>query len=108
MADWKFITNHAQVLLCIAHDQETRLREIAETCGITERAAHRIVADLEEGGYITRERIGRRNRYEFHPEVAMRHPRMGHAFVHDVRMGDLVAPLMAPGHSNGTGARGAE
>ena len=108
MADWKFITNHAQVLLCIAHDHETRLREIADTCGITERAAHRIVADLEEGGYITRERIGRRNRYEFHPEVAMRHPRMGHAFVHDVRMGDLVAPLMAPGHSNGTGAPGAE
>ena len=108
MADWKFITNHAQVLLCIAHDQETRLREIAEACGITERAAHRIVADLEEGGYISRERIGRRNRYEFHPEVAMRHPRMGHAFVHDVRMGDLVAPLMAPGHSNGAGKRGAK
>ena len=79
MADWKFITNHAQVLLCVAHDPEIRLREIAEACGITERAAHRIVADLEEAGYISRERIGRRNRYEFHPEVAMRHPRMGHA-----------------------------
>ncbi len=77
MADWKFITNHAQVLLCIAHDPEIRLREIAEACGITERAAHRIVADLEEAGYISRERIGRRNRYEFHPEVAMRHPADG-------------------------------
>jgi DNA-binding IclR family transcriptional regulator len=101
LADWKFITNHAQVLLCIARDQETRLREIAEACGITERAAHRIVADLEEAGYISRERIGRRNRYEFHPEVAMGHPRMGHALLHDVRMGDLVAPLMAPSPSNG-------
>ena len=79
MADWKFITNHAQVLLCVAHDPEIRLREIAEACGITERAAHRIIADLEEAGYISRERIGRRNRYEFHPEVAMRHPRIGHA-----------------------------
>ena len=82
MADWKFITNHAQVLLCVAHDPEIRLREIAEACGITERAAHRIVADLEEAGYISRERIGRRNRYEFHPEVAMRHPRMGLAARH--------------------------
>ena len=103
MADWKFITNHAQVLLCIAQDPQTRLREIAEACGITERAAHRIVADLEEAGYISRERIGRRNRYEFHAEVAMRHPRMGRALQHDIPMGDLVAPLLAPGHSNGAG-----
>ena len=102
MADWKFITNHAQVLLCVAHDSEIRLREIAEACGITERAAHRIVADLEEAGYISRERIGRRNRYEFHAEVAMRHPRMG--LVPDVRMGDLVAPLMPRSRSNGAGA----
>jgi DNA-binding IclR family transcriptional regulator len=104
VADWKFITNHAQVLLCIARDPQIRLREVAEACGITERAAHRIVADLEEAGYISRERIGRRNRYEFHPEVAMRHPRMEHALVRDIRMGDLIAPLMA---SNGAGVSGA-
>jgi DNA-binding IclR family transcriptional regulator len=107
MADWKFITNHAQVLLCIAHDPQIRLREIAEACGITERAAHRIVADLEQAGYISRERIGRRNRYEFHPEVAMRHPRLGHALLRDIRMGDLVAPLMAPSGSNGAGVAAA-
>jgi DNA-binding IclR family transcriptional regulator len=101
MADWKFITNHAQVLLCVAHDPEIRLREIAEACGITERAAHRIIADLEEAGYISRERVGRRNRYEFHPEAAMRHPRLGHALLRDIRMGELVAPLMAPGSPNG-------
>lgn len=95
MGDWKFITNHAQVLLCVAHDPEIRLREIGESCGITERAAHRIVADLEEAGYISRERVGRRNRYQFHPEVAMRHPRLGHALLRDIKMGDLVAPLMA-------------
>jgi DNA-binding IclR family transcriptional regulator len=107
VADWKFITNHAQVLLCVVHDPETRLREIAEECGITERAAHRIVADLEEAGYITRERIGRRNRYEFHPEVAMRHPRIGHALLRDIPMGDMVAPLMAQGRSNGSGEEAA-
>jgi hypothetical protein len=102
VADWKFITNHAQVLLCVAHDPEIRLREVAEACGITERAAHRIVADLEEAGYISRERIGRRNRYEFHAEIAMRHPPMW--LVPDIRMGDLIAPLMARSRSNGAGA----
>jgi DNA-binding IclR family transcriptional regulator len=107
LADWKFITNHAQVLLCVAHDPEIRLREIAESCSITERAAHRIIADLEEAGYITRERIGRRNRYQFHPEVAMRHPRLGHALLRDIRMGDLVAPLMDPDASNGARPAGA-
>ena len=106
MAEWKFITNHAQVLLCVAHDPEIRLREIAEACGITERAAHRIIADLEEAGYISRERMGRRNRYEFHPEVAMRHPRIGHALLRDITMGDLVAPLMRAGAERGPGRRG--
>lgn len=102
MADWKFITNHAQVLLCVANDPEIRLREIAEACGITERAAHRIIADLEEAGYISRERVGRRNRYEFHPEVAMRHPRIGQALLRDIPMGDMVAPLLVQGRFNGT------
>ena len=60
---WKFLTNHAQVLACIAHDPGVLLREISERVGITERAAHRIVTDLADGGYITRERNGRRNYY---------------------------------------------
>jgi predicted transcriptional regulator len=60
---WKFLTNHAQVLVCIAHDPGVLLREISERVGITERAAHRIVTELADGGYITRERSGRRNQY---------------------------------------------
>lgn len=60
---WKFLTNHAQVLACIAHDPGVLLREISERVGITERAAHRIVTELADGGYITRERDGRRNQY---------------------------------------------
>jgi DNA-binding IclR family transcriptional regulator len=107
VGDWKFITNHAQVLLCVAHDPEIRLREIAEACGITERAAHRIIADLEQAGYISRERVGRRNRYQFHPEAEMRHPRIGHARLRNIRISDLVAPLMAPGGANGAGPRDA-
>jgi hypothetical protein len=60
---WKFLTNHAAVLVCIAHDPGVLLREISDRVGITERAAHRIVAELADAGYITRERVGRRNRY---------------------------------------------
>jgi hypothetical protein len=60
---WTFLTNHAQVLVSIARDPGIRLRDIGERVGITERAAHRIVTELADAGYITRERNGRRNRY---------------------------------------------
>jgi predicted ArsR family transcriptional regulator len=65
-ATWSFLTNHAQVLICIARDPSTRLREIGETVGITERAAHRLVGELATAGYISRERESRRNRYTTH------------------------------------------
>ena len=63
---WSFLTNHGRVLLCIAHDPAIRLRDIGEQVGITERAAYRIVDDLVSGGYLSRERSGRRNRYTVH------------------------------------------
>ncbi len=71
---WTFLTNHAHVLLCITRDPGVRLRDVALSVGITERATQRIVADLVEGGYLTRERVGRRNQYEVHPELPFRHP----------------------------------
>jgi predicted transcriptional regulator len=71
---WSFLTNHTQVLLCIARDPQTRLRDIAEAVGITERAVQRIVADLMESGFVTRERVGRRSRYTLNRRARMRHP----------------------------------
>ena len=71
---WTFLTNHAQVLLCIANDSDIRLRDVAETVGITERAAQRIVTDLAEAGFLERERHGRRNRYLINRQTEMRHP----------------------------------
>ena len=59
---WSFLTNHARVLVCIAHDPGVRLRDIAERVGITERTAFGIVTDLADAGYIVKERDGRRNR----------------------------------------------
>jgi DNA-binding MarR family transcriptional regulator len=60
---WQFVTNHTQVLLCIARDPHVRLRDIAEYVGITVGSAQRILADLIEAGYVQRQREGRRNRY---------------------------------------------
>ena len=70
---WTFLTNHTQVLLCIARDGDVRTRDIAQMVGITERAAQRIVAELAEAGFISIERVGRRNRYAIDRESAMRH-----------------------------------
>jgi hypothetical protein len=64
MADWGFLTNHARVLLHIAHDPGARLRDIAATLGITERRAHGIITDLAEAGYVITHKDGRRNRYQ--------------------------------------------
>lgn len=71
---WTFLTHHAHVLLCLAMDPAARMRNVAEMVGITERAVQKIVADLEEGGYLTRSRNGRRNRYVLHPHQPLRHP----------------------------------
>lgn len=71
---WRFLSNHTQVLLCLHRDPTARFRDIAQTVGITERAAQRIVADLVESGYVESERVGRRNRYRVNTDMAMRHP----------------------------------
>jgi DNA-binding IclR family transcriptional regulator len=70
---WTFLTNHAQVLLCLAEDPDVRLRDVARRVGITERAAQRILAELVDTGYVRSARVGRRNRYTVDREHAMRH-----------------------------------
>jgi len=70
---WTFVTSHTQVLLCIARDPNARMRDVAASVGITERAAQRILADLVEAGYVRRTRVGRRNRYTIDETMMMRH-----------------------------------
>src|SRR6201981_1915914 len=73
-SSWTFLTNHAQVLLCIARDPGIRLRDIADRVGITERSAYGIVLDLAEAGYIVKEKSGRRNRYQIQAHLRLPEP----------------------------------
>jgi DNA-binding MarR family transcriptional regulator len=88
---WRFVTNHAHVLSCIAANPTARLRDIASTVGITERSAAQIMGDLAKAGYLTKTRDGRRNQYEVHGELPLRHPQHRHHTV-----GGLIAFLQAP------------
>src|SRR5712691_4509372 len=74
VANWTFLTNHARVLLCIAHDPGVRLRDIAASAGITERSAYGIVTDLAEAGYIVKQKNGRRNRYQIQAHLPLPEP----------------------------------
>ncbi len=76
--DWTFLTNHAHVLLAIASNPTLRLRDIAAIVGITERTIMGILSDLEEAGYIKREKVGRRNQYVLDRSRPLRHPREAH------------------------------
>jgi predicted transcriptional regulator len=78
---WTFLTNHAHVLLSLAANPDATLREVAEQVGITERAAHRIVGELEQEGALRRSRDGRRNHYEIRREFPLRHPLEQHCSV---------------------------
>jgi hypothetical protein len=71
---WTFLTNHARVLLCIAHDPGVRLRDIAARIDITERSAYGIVTDLARAGYIVKQKDGRRNRYQIQEHLPLPEP----------------------------------
>jgi DNA-binding transcriptional ArsR family regulator len=97
MADWKFFTNHALVMLAVAADPEILLREIAEAVGITERAAHRIIGDLEDGGYISRQRKGRRNYYQVHLDAVVSQPGLNHPLLAGRSMGEIAVQYLSAG-----------
>lgn len=89
MAEWGFLTNHLHALYCVARHPGIRIREIAETVGVQERAAHRLVSDLVEGGYLTRRRVGSRNFYELHPNQPIRREGLD-----EVAVGEILDVLL--------------
>ncbi len=91
MARWTFLSTHGRALLCIAHDPAIRLREIAAQLGITERSAYAVVNDLVEGGYLVKERVGRRNRYQL-----QHHLPLPEATDRDQAIGEVLDVLARP------------
>ena len=92
MPEWSFLTNHARVLLCIAHDPGMRLRDIADTLDITERRAFDIVADLIAAGYVSKLKNGRRNSYSIQTELPL-----GEAIGRERTIGEVLALLKETG-----------
>ena len=90
---WVFLSNHARALFFIAETRQIRIRELAAALDVTERAAQTIVNDLVEAHYVTRTRVGRRNRYSVRTEMPLRHP-----FVRDVQIGELIDLLSGSRH----------
>lgn len=88
---WTVLSNYGHVLVALAQDPGARLRDVADRVGITERAAQRIVADLEASGVLRRYREGRRNRYEIDTGRYLRHPLEAHC-----RLGTLLEVLQGP------------
>jgi predicted transcriptional regulator len=102
-AGWTFVTNHTQVLLCIARDPKVRLRDVAIEVGITERAVQRIVAELIEAGFLERRRVGRRNQYVVNGTGLMRHPAQLGREIGDLL--ELLEPRSAEGlHEHDSGS----
>ena len=97
MAEWAFLTNHARVLLHLAHDPGARLRDIAASLGITERRAHGIITDLAEAGYVITQKDGRRNRYQIQAHLPVPEPG-----TREPAVGEVVA-LFAAANRPGTG-----
>jgi hypothetical protein len=95
MASWGFLTTHARVLLCVAHDPDARLRDIAVTLGITERRAHGIVTDLAQAGYLIRHKDGRRNRYQVQAHLPLPGPG-----TREPAIGEIVALFAAQGRGD--------
>jgi hypothetical protein len=74
MVSWTFLTPHARVLLCVAHDPGVRLRDIAASLDISERSAFGIITDLAQAGYVLKEKDGRRNRYHIQAHLPLPEP----------------------------------
>lgn len=100
---WTFLTNHLHVLACLARDPELRIRDIADLIGITERATVQILSQLEASGYLTKTRVGRRNRYTVHAELPLRHPlQSDHQVGELLRVIEPAIPLPAAPSARGS------
>jgi DNA-binding MarR family transcriptional regulator len=82
--EWTFFTNHSHVIFLLAADPECTIRDMALKVGITERAVQNIIQDLEAGGYVSRTKVGRNNKYKVNLKKELRHPIENHRKLSDI------------------------
>ena len=99
VSGWTFLSNYSHVLICLATDPTMKMRDVALSVGITERAVQRIIAELEDSGVLKRTRAGRQNRYEINSNVPLRHSLESHRTV-----GDLLRAILSSIESSGKGS----
>jgi len=92
LRSWTFTTSHAQVLLTVARSPEATVAEASRAARITERSAYRVLADLQQAGYVQRRKVGRHNSYEIDPRLPLRDPTLENGLV-----GDLIALARSDG-----------
>ena len=85
---WTFLTHHAHLMLMLQRDQSAKIEELAQVLGVTPRYVASILNDLTDGGYLTKQRVGRRNHYSINREAELRHETSLHKSV-----GDLIDSL---------------
>jgi DNA-binding MarR family transcriptional regulator len=100
VAPFAFLTNHGLALLSIAEDPLIRMRDIAASLEITERATQRIVGDLIDAGYVDRTRNGRRNEYAVRTDLTVSLPNQ-----RDIDLGSLLGVLLPSGTSDARRAK---
>jgi hypothetical protein len=91
---WSFLTNHARVLLCIAHDPGARLRDIAASLGITDRSVYGIVTDLTAAGYVAKQKDGGRNLYQIQAHLPLPEPASQEPASQEPAIGEVLALLI--------------
>lgn len=98
--NWTFLTHHGQALLCIAADPGVELAELGEQIGISEAEARRVVEELADAGYITRETDSRGSRYALDSQLPLPDP-----IARERSVGLLVDVLVGPHRTQGPGER---
>lgn len=92
-SQWTFLSNYGHVLVTLARDPDARMRDVAEAVGITERAVQQIVRELVGQGYLNKEKLGRRNRYD-----VVRNAHLRHELESQITLGDFLELVVGPPH----------
>lgn len=85
---WTFLSHHAHVLIALDRDSDTKIDELSKILGVTPRSVVNVLNDLVDGGYLTKSKVGRRNRYSINKLARLRHATSG-----EKKVGDLISSL---------------